>query len=814
MIARKKVIFFVILLFLSPPHLDQPKASCLMKPSTYGSLGLNFTVVRNVLSDLRLVTLRRPRILKGGFMYVIVEASLVKRLKKNLLTYAGDVEREGLGVYIFSYEGGDPGSLRLFLKAGYPYGLKGALLIGDIPCALYEVSNPPGSGFPKHEVFPTDLFYMDLDGMWIDSDGNGIYDVHEGNREPEIWVGRLVPPVGGLEGVRMLVNYFRRDHEYRLGALRPPHRALIYVDDDWVSPPSAIDVGSKIKEALSPLYSSVRLVENKSLTAPSDYLKRLAAPWSLVHVFVHGWSGGHIFKVNERWDGYLNYTSLAGLRSGGYFYVLDSCSSARFTEKNYVAGYYLFRGNGLVVIGSTKAGGMYYYEGFYTRLVTDNVGEALLYWFKDRIREEEGGSWYGATWFYGVELLGDPTLKLIYGYEFPRGEYVKSIRCGIGDGNLTLFIDHQGSLSKGYSFAVYVDSDLNCFTGYGGADYLLEVSDNACKAYRWSGSRWEAVCDGELWEGLNVLIAHFRLGVRGYLRLRARYTVLMGSCEGEGHLAPHPGYHLRFKGKGAINYVTLMINESSLLITAKLCAKPHNIMATFTVSLKGEGRERSLNFTVNSYGPEVSNPVLKGTRSVLQDGSLTVVLPLSVLEGLISPLVSIKVSVYLAGDIPEDRRGLNWLYFSDRPFKFTLRFLKGWNLFSFPLVPLNFAGFPRGAIRSLYRWDKARRKWVALPEDWTDFEPGEGYWLEATRPFEVTYLGYVPLRDFGSPLSPGEIRPIGVIGLGPLDPSILCRALNATRIYAWEGRWVEYVEGFGGGIKELCPGKAYILERL
>ena len=36
-----------------------------------------------------------------------------------------------------------------------------------------------------------DLYYMDLDGLWQDGDGDRMFDTHRGPVAPEIWIGRL-----------------------------------------------------------------------------------------------------------------------------------------------------------------------------------------------------------------------------------------------------------------------------------------------------------------------------------------------------------------------------------------------------------------------------------------------------------------------------------------------------------------------------------------------------------------------------------------------------------------------------------------------
>jgi|GEM_PF-4755310 len=810
----KKAILILAILSLYLPYPSWQEASgAYFPPSAYGPKRpseLREVTVRMPLSDLKLTTLRKPKLHYLKLMYVIAEAKLWKYLRKELLTYASDVEREGLGVYIFAYEGGDPESLRDFLRSSLPYGLKGVLLVGDIPSAFYEVRNPPASGFPSYERFPTDLFYMDLNGLWVDSDGNGIFDKHEGDREPEIWVGRLTPPVKGREAIIMLINYFRRDHEFRLGALRPRHRALIYVDDDWVSPPSAVDVSSEIREAIGPLYSSVEVIKDKVLTNPSDYLRRVNASWSLVHVFVHGWSEGHIFKVRGRWDGYLNYTALRKLKAGAYFYVLDSCSSAKFVQANYIGGYYLFRGNGLVVIGSTKAGGMYYYGDFYASLITCDVGEALLHWFRDRIREEESGNWYSSTWFYGVELLGDPTLKVMYGYEIPNSRYVKWVKCGTSDGNLTLMVATYAPLSKGYSFTAYLDSDLNWSTGYGGADYLIEISKGKCTAYRWEGVKWGKLTEGDIWIGLNFLIAHLRVKVGRNFRLKLSYYLPLGEAYGGGTLTVYPGSSLRLEAKGYIREARLEVNLSALIVKVNL-TRPVSPAYLASALSTGAGEFDAV-VPLRASEPGVSLSTGGATVS-LKGLSVSEALPLRVLKGLQRPYLNVKLRLYAKGSVPGRLGDPYWLYFGEGELKFTLKFKRGWNFFSLPLAPVYPVTLKRDLVKAVYRWDAKLRAWLPLFKDGVRLRVGEAYWLEALKGFNLTYLGYIPLVSYRNPLAPGEVRPVGVVGIGTLSPSSLCKALNATRIYEWEGRWVEYVLGVGGGIKYVKPGKGYLLER-
>lgn len=105
--------------------------------------------------------------------------------------------------------------------------------MGDIPYATWETNGTS---------YATDYFYMDLNGNWYDTDDppNGVYDVHNGTIEPEIWVGRL--KASNVEGdeICLFERYFKKNHEYRNASARVDlelplsarPRALAYVDNE------------------------------------------------------------------------------------------------------------------------------------------------------------------------------------------------------------------------------------------------------------------------------------------------------------------------------------------------------------------------------------------------------------------------------------------------------------------------------------------------------------------------------------------------------------------------------------------------------
>ena len=77
-----------------------------------------------------------------------------------------------------------------------------------------------------------------------------------------------------------------------------------------------------------------------------------------------------------------------------------------------MGSWYLFQSTyGLLSVGSTKTGSMLCFFGFYEPLGNGaSFGDAYLSWCINHIETCAGDE--SRPWFYGMTLLGDPTLKL------------------------------------------------------------------------------------------------------------------------------------------------------------------------------------------------------------------------------------------------------------------------------------------------------------------------------------------------------------------------------------------------------------------
>lgn len=336
---------------------------------------------------------------------VLLDSSLHEHLKADLARYHHDLEVEGWGVALWVCEGGKPADLRDFLvRRRKEAGILGCLMIGDLPVAWYEMDDDFEN---KHAEFPSDLYYMDLDGTFGDQDLDGKFDSHAagpaGDQRPDIFVGRLMAgPLTGTWGTEteLLENYFRKVHAYRTGRLSAPHRALAFQDDDWYT----------MSTYQQRAYTQVVTVSDKNETTAANYRTRLGESYQSVIVCAHSNPARHSFKVPGSSGGSLTNTTLWSLDPPCLFYNLFACSNARYTASRYMGGVYIFvKSLGLIAVGTTKTGAMLSFSDYYTALGRpDTFGEAFRYWFARRFPY----SLDDRRWFYGMTLLGDPTLRI------------------------------------------------------------------------------------------------------------------------------------------------------------------------------------------------------------------------------------------------------------------------------------------------------------------------------------------------------------------------------------------------------------------
>lgn len=343
---------------------------------------------------------------RQGTVAILTQQSMASALTPCLNQLVSNLQGEGFTVYSYQTSGGTPDTLRSFLRTLYnTINIEGAFFIGNLPVCWFEIQNDFDQyGYAQ---FPCDLFYMDLDGTWLDTmnSGNGKYDGHEGAMEPEIYIGRLTPTGIGTDTV-VIKNYFRKDNAFRRDTLFLDPEALVFVDNDWVY------WGPQWAQDVSLLYPDTIDYWDEETTRAAVYRAKLNTPRAWVAVFVHSSSSLHQFVYNG--GGSYDYYYGSEYRTQDppvNFYNHFACSFSRYTDNGYGGGQSIFnQGYGLGEIGSAKTGSMLEFQYFYQPLGEGkNLGEAYKDWFT--YIESDGVTFDELCWHYGMTLLGDPFLK-------------------------------------------------------------------------------------------------------------------------------------------------------------------------------------------------------------------------------------------------------------------------------------------------------------------------------------------------------------------------------------------------------------------
>jgi hypothetical protein len=322
--------------------------------------------------------------------FIIVEGQLFFYIEDNLNKYISSISGSGYTPILLFWDGGRIELLKDFLKKE-SLNLKGILLVGDLPAAWYgRVDAEYG-----WEEFPCDLFLGDLNGIWNDSNQNGIYDYHDLNNDQEIFVSRIT---GGNIGIN---NYFSKAVRYRKGELTINKRALIYVDDDWYAFPS-YNYLFNVDDIYG--FSNVTRIEEQDITVAWDYSNRLDDGYEYIFIWAHSSPTTHYFSPDAST---LNTTQIAAIGPQAFFYNQFNCSGARFTEMpNLAHTYAISSDTGLATVGSTKTGAILYSDLFHDNLDNGKTwGEAFQNWYN-------GKGYSDDSWFLGMVILGDPLLKM------------------------------------------------------------------------------------------------------------------------------------------------------------------------------------------------------------------------------------------------------------------------------------------------------------------------------------------------------------------------------------------------------------------
>jgi len=369
-----------------------------------------------------------------GLVNIYVNSTISSSLSTEISQYQQDIIDQGYNVTVINWSINNVTQLKDNISAAYTNGLIGAILIGKLP---YAKARYYDFAWSMYRYFSCDYYLMDLDGNWTDVNSNGFYDVgasdnnveHNNGTEdalPEIWVARISPytiSVAASNPITSLQNFFSRAHNLRNGSLTRPHKALLYIDDEWASYRDewisnfTAYTGTNLTCESDYTYGSYDFTNAGSfLSNISDTTHPNFTYYELVHVMAHSNGTEQQFGVTTYpyyptpTDGILTYSQIYSAGPQPLFLNLYSCFSANLMIKNNIATHYLFSGQALNVIGCSRSGGMSLYQPFYDSLNSGKIfGEA----FKDWFFGPEIIPFNHWEEVYGMKMFGDP-LATIY----------------------------------------------------------------------------------------------------------------------------------------------------------------------------------------------------------------------------------------------------------------------------------------------------------------------------------------------------------------------------------------------------------------
>ena len=348
---------------------------------------------------------KQPTTSNPGVVRIYVNSTIANSISTEIDQYEQDVINQGYTVQIVNWSDTNVTVLRndLINASVQPEGLEGAVLIGDLPAAILSYND---IFWNITRDYPCDLYLTDLDGEWVDTDpADGLFNAHNngtGDLFPEIWIGRICPEsLNNTNHLTAYQEYFARNHAYRTGQLTRPHSQLVYIDDDW---------SAWTSEWLGDMtaYTNITCISTDSYTNATDYKSRLTDIYEFVHVFVHSWPYEHLFGPSGNGaEGKVTYKDIYNIITQALFYNLFACSATNFKYQTNLGTQYLFSNNTLVVVGSSKIGGMTMNSYFYTPLSQGKIfGEAMRLWYWNPLHGPSDPDSIGMT------LLGDPLLTI------------------------------------------------------------------------------------------------------------------------------------------------------------------------------------------------------------------------------------------------------------------------------------------------------------------------------------------------------------------------------------------------------------------
>jgi len=361
-------------------------------------------ILNEIVESFRFVEQKNPIVL------LLVEDSLLDGLADALNIYSEDIKKEFgfTGVTQAFSASANVLDIKNYIQIMHGrYNIEGVLLIGNLATGkFYDPRNPPVIiPFPGFEYADFerlyDFIYQDIDDVCPYSEEFDAFDFTtpgcvRGDEIERFWVSRLTPNSSSQSDLSLLQDYFKRNHAYRTKQYAYEQKILWYHPHPPLFPLTEEEKIARDKELLEifNMYDeeNYNIIGAARDDSDSVYLRELkkSYEYEILRVCGHGGPFEHMKDIG------LDDVSGAGFLFGSF----TSCSIGRFVLQDYIAGKYLFEGEGLIVTaapGLLYAGCEYRTNLYYPLAIGEPFFEAL----------KIGG-------FTNHNYFGDLTLRMRY----------------------------------------------------------------------------------------------------------------------------------------------------------------------------------------------------------------------------------------------------------------------------------------------------------------------------------------------------------------------------------------------------------------
>jgi len=334
---------------------------------------------------------------------ILVHSSLLPAINDELMVYTSSFFSRFYTTVILEVSGGTVEDIKTTIQTYYylEEKLVGVILIGNHSTAWFHHEDD----FEGPDEFPCDLFLMDLDGEWVDSDSDRMYDLHSdgtGDTAPEIYLGRIDASRIPGDEIASIQQYLSKVSEYWEGTLPHTNIGLTYTDRDWAQ-------SSQHRYGLGYAYDDYQALWYPNVNRDDYAFYRLPnETYEFIQISCH--AGHTTYSHHFEIGGYLYSDDVRAAGPQALFYNLFTCGSLRFTDENCLGNAYILNTSSpsLTVVGSTKVGSMLNFRFFYEPIGEDHAsfGQAFQQWFEYMAPYNNDD----ISWYYGMTILGDPTL--------------------------------------------------------------------------------------------------------------------------------------------------------------------------------------------------------------------------------------------------------------------------------------------------------------------------------------------------------------------------------------------------------------------